>query len=236
MTLWKRPRLAAMAISLALMTLLVSSNAWVAKSLVRSLEWQYLPLSPLPTAQAIVVLGGATKSPAPPRVTVDVNEAGDRILYAAQLYRQNKAPLIIVTGGRIDWSGSSSPESVDMADVLTSIGIPSQGIIQEPEALNTYENAVNVKQILTARGINKVLLVTSAMHMPRSVQIFQAQGMDVIPAPTDFQVTKNEMAAITRTPKAAILNLFPDVNNLQLFTTALKEYIGIWVYGWRGWL
>ncbi len=236
MTLWKRPRLAAMAISLALMTLLVSSNAWVAKSLARSLEWQYLPLSPLPTAQAIVVLGGATKSPDPPRVTVDVNEAGDRILYAAQLYRQNKAPLIIVTGGRIDWSGSSSPESVDMADVLTSIGIPSQGIIQEPEALNTYENAVNVKQILTARGINKVLLVTSAMHMPRSVQIFQAQGMDVIPAPTDFQVTKNEMAAITRTPKAAILNLFPDVNNLRLFTTALKEYIGIWVYGWRGWL
>lgn len=235
-TLWKRPTLAAMAISLTLIILLVSSNAWVAKSVVRSLEWQYLPTSPVPTAQAIVVLGGATSSPDPPRVTVDLKEAGDRIIYAAQLYRQNKAPMIIVTGGRIDWSGNSSPESVHMADVLTSIGIPSEAIIQEPEALNTYENAVNVQQILTARGISKVLLVTSAMHMPRSVQIFQRQGIDVIPAPTDFQVSENEMAAMTRTPKAAILNLLPDVVNLRLFTSAIKEYLGIWVYGWRGWL
>ncbi|MDB9357572.1 ElyC/SanA/YdcF family protein, partial [Nodularia spumigena CS-587/03] len=104
-TLWKRPRIAAAAISLALSLLLICSNGWVAKSLVRSLEWQYLPPNPVPNAEAIVVLGGATKSAYPPRPTVDLNESGDRVIYAAQLYRQNKAPLIILSGGRIDWRG-----------------------------------------------------------------------------------------------------------------------------------
>jgi uncharacterized SAM-binding protein YcdF (DUF218 family) len=235
-TLWKRPRIAAIAISLALTLLLVCSNAWVAKSLVRSLEWQYLPPNPVPNAEAIVVLGGATKSAYPPRPTVDLSETGDRVIYAAQLYRQNKAPIIILSGGRIDWRGGGESESADMANVLTSIGIPSEVIVQEPDSLNTYQNAVNVKKILESRGIGQVLLVTSAMHMPRSIQIFQRQGINAIAAPTDFLVSQGELQELSSTPKAAILNLLPDSNNLQQFTSALKEYIGSFVYSWRGWL
>lgn len=89
--LWKRPRTAAFFIVLSLVVLLVSSNSWVARSLVRSLEWQNIP-GGIPNAEAIVVLGGATKSAFPPRPTVDLNEAGDRVLYAAQLYLQKKHP------------------------------------------------------------------------------------------------------------------------------------------------
>ncbi|YAF98865.1 MAG: YdcF family protein [Nodularia sp. CChRGM 3473] len=235
-TLRKRPRTAAIAISLALTLLLFCSNSWVAKSLVRSLEWQYLPPNPMPNAEAIVVLGGATKSAFPPRPTVDLSEAGDRVIYAAQLYRQKKAPIIILSGGRIDWRGGGSPESADMADVLTSIGIPSEAMIQEPDSLNTYENAVNVKKILASRGISQILLVTSAMHMPRSLKIFQRQGIKAIAAPTDFLVSQGELQEIRSTPKAAILNLLPDTNNLHQFTSALKEYIGSLVYRLRGWL
>ena len=55
-----------LAISLSLTLLLVCSNAWVAKSLVRSLEWQNIPPAQIPNAEAIVVLGGATKSALPP--------------------------------------------------------------------------------------------------------------------------------------------------------------------------
>jgi uncharacterized SAM-binding protein YcdF (DUF218 family) len=236
LTLWKRPRTAAIAIALALTILLFCSNAWVAKSLVRSLEWQNFPLNPIPNAEAIVVLGGATKSPFPPRPTVDLSEAGDRVIYAAQLYRQKKANIIILSGGRIDWRGKGSPESADMADVLTSIGIPSEALVQEPDSLNTYQNAVNVKKILESRGIHRVLLVTSAMHMPRSLKIFQRQGIDVIPAPTDFLVSQGELQEIIGTPKGAILNLLPDTDNLHQFTNALKEYIGSFVYRLRGWL
>ncbi|MEH2089907.1 YdcF family protein [Nostoc sp.] len=235
-TLWKRPRTAAIAIAFSLTLLLFCSNAWIAKSLVRSLEWQNLPPAQITNAEAIVVLGGATKSAFPPRPTVDLSEAGDRVIYAAQLYRQKKAPIIILSGGRIDWRGSGSPESADMATILTSIGIPSEAIVQEPDSFNTYQNAVNVRKILLSRGINKVLLVTSAMHMPRSLQIFQRQGINAIPAPTDFLVSEGELQELGSTPKAAILNLLPDTDNLHQFTTALKEYIGSFVYRLRGWL
>lgn len=235
-TLWKRPRIATIAISWSLILLLLSGNAWVAKSLVRSLEWQNIPSAQLPTAEAIVVLGGATKSAFPPRPTVDLSEQGDRVIYAAQLYRQKKAPIIILSGGRIDWRGSGSPESADMADILTSIGIPSTALIQEPDSLNTYQNAVNVKKILESRGIRQILLVTSALHMPRSLKIFQRQGIDAIPAPTDFLVTQGELQELTSSPKAAILNLLPNTDNLHQFTSALKEYIGSFVYWIRGWV
>jgi uncharacterized SAM-binding protein YcdF (DUF218 family) len=235
-TLRKRPRIATIAISLSLTVLLVCSNAWVAKSLVRSLEWQNIPATQIPSAEAIIVLGGATKSATWPRPTVDLSEAGDRVIYAAQLYFQKKAPIIILSGGRIDWRGSGSPESADMATILTSIGVPAAAIIQEPDSLNTHDNAVNVRKILKARQIKKVLLITSATHMPRSVKIFQRQGIDVIPTPTDFLVSQGEIQELTNTPKAAILNLLPDSKNLDQFTSALKEYIGSFIYGLRGWL
>jgi len=84
-------------------------------SVVRSLEWQNLPLAQIPVAEAIVVLGGATKSAFFPRPTVDLSESGDaygglrlRVIYAAQLYRQKRAPIIILSGGRIDWRGGGS--------------------------------------------------------------------------------------------------------------------------------
>ncbi|NJM71274.1 MAG: YdcF family protein [Scytonema sp. RU_4_4] len=234
--LWKRPRTAAGAIALALILLLSSSSGWVSRLLVQSLEWQNLPLAEIPTAEAIVVLGGATKSALPPRPFVDLNEAGDRVIYAAQLYRQKKAPIIILSGGRIDWKGGGPSEAADMATILTSIGIPKEAIVQEPDSLNTYQNAVNVKKLLKSRGIRRVLLVTSAIHMPRSLLIFKHQGIDVIPTPADFLISQGELQELSSTPKAALLNILPDANNLHLFTSALKEYVGILAYRLRGWL
>ena len=235
-TLRKRPRIATIAISLSLAILLLCGNAWVAKYMVRSLEWQNIPSSQIPKAEAIVVLGGGTKSATWPRPTVDLGEAGDRIIYAAQLYFQKKAPIIILSAGRIDWRGSGSPESADMATILTSIGVPSEVIIQEPDSLNTYQNAVNVRKILAERQIKKVLLITSAMHTPRALKIFQRQGIDVIPTPTDFLVSQDDLQELTNTPKSAILNLLPDTDNLHQFTVALKEYLGIFIYWLRGWI
>ncbi len=52
---------------------------------------------------------------------------------------KKKAPLIILSGGRIDWRGGGPPESADMAAILISLGIPPEVIIEEPNSLNTYE-------------------------------------------------------------------------------------------------
>lgn len=235
--LWKQPRIAAGAIGLALLILLVSSNSWVSQSLVRSLEWQNIPNGELPKATAIVVLGGGTKAPIPPRPWVDVSEAGDRILYGALLYRQEKAPWLILSGGRIQWDGKQPPESADMAEIAAAMGVPESAILQDPTSLNTYQNAVNVRHILQEKKLTgKVLLVTSALHMPRSLRVFQRQGIEAIAAPTDFWVSQQDVNPSKTTIQASILGLIPDTQSLQKFTQALKEYIGIVVYRLRGWL
>jgi len=108
--------------------------------------------------------------------------------------------------------------------------------LQDPSSLNTYQNAVNVRQIMKERDIQRVLLVTSAMHMPRSLRIFQRQGIEAIPAPTDFLVTKQEIEEPNNSPQATLLSLLPDADRLQNTTRVLKEYIGTVVYRLRGWL
>ncbi|MGB7443076.1 MAG: YdcF family protein [Coleofasciculaceae cyanobacterium] len=233
---WQRPRWVAVPVVMALTTLLLSSNSWVANGLVRSLEWQNIPATELPEAEAIVILGGATRPAFPPRPAVDLNEQGDRVLYGAQLYRQGKAPLVIASGGRIAWRGGGSSEAIDMTEILTTLGVPRSAIAQDPTSLNTYQNAVNVRQVLQERGINQVLLVTSAMHMPRSIKIFQRQGIEVIPAPTDFLVTQQEIEEPNSSTQATLLSLLPDADRLEMTTRALKEYLGTVVYRLRGWL
>lgn len=58
----------------------------------------------------------------------------------------------------------------------------------------------------------------------------------MIPAPTDFLVSEGEIQELGNTPKAAILNLIPNTNNLHQFTITLKEYLGMLIYRLRGWI
>nr|MCU0536843.1 YdcF family protein [Hydrococcus sp. Prado102] len=231
---WKQLSWSQLPIALALIVLLVSSNGWTQNFLVRSLEGQNIPIE-LPNADAIVLLGGATKSATKPRPMVDVSEQGDRVLYAAKLYLEKKAPIIIASGGRIDWNSAGQPEAADMAQLLEMMGVPKDAIVQEPDSLNTYQNAVNVKKILDEKGIQKILLVTSALHMPRSLLIFQRQKIEAIAAPTDFLVSEPEMEIPSSSLGAIVLNLLPDSGRLEITTKVIKEYIGTIIYRLKGW-
>jgi uncharacterized SAM-binding protein YcdF (DUF218 family) len=233
--LWKYPRWAVFPIALALLILLISSNGIVANNLLKSLEWQYIP-SEIPTADSIVILGGATRTPAKPRQMVDLTEQGDRIIYGGKLYLEGKAPLIIAAGGRAKWRGGGNPESQDMVELLSLMGIPSEVIIQEPLSLNTYENAVNVGKILQEKNLKKIILVTSALHMPRASAIFKHQGIEIIPAPTDFLISEQEINEINDNTEAFVLNMLPDSIALDQTTKVLKEYIGTLIYWLKGWL
>ena len=219
-------------LSLALAILLLSSNVIFSNWLLRSLEWQYLPTGELPQAEAIVVLGGGTKPRIAPRPWYEVGEAGDRILYGSWLYKQGKARLLLVSGGRADWYGDGgNPESEDMAAIAEAMGVPRSAILQEPDSLNTRENAVNTKRILSKQGINKILLATSALHMPRSMAIFRKLGFEAIAAPTDFFVVQNENSK----GWGILLDLLPNADALKNTTNAIKEYIGLLVYQMSGW-
>jgi len=225
-------------IILALAILWLSSTTGVSNLMARSLEWRYKPLEEIPTGEAIVLLGGGTEPAIYPRPGVEINGAGDRVLYAAQLYKDGKAPIILLSGGEITWlnDGSATPAE-DMAKILSSIGVPSEAMIIEDRSRNTYENALYAKELLGEKGINKILLVTSAMHMPRSVALFEAQDFEVTPLPVDYSVVENQSAEsqdsifITK-----ILNIIPNASNLALTTNALKEYLGTFIYQLQGWL
>lgn len=234
---YKRRRVQQICIGLALALLLIFSNEWVAHRLVSSLEWQYLPSGELPQAQAIVLLGGGTRPHLPPRPMSEMNEAGDRIGFAAKLYREGKGPFIVVSGGFIEFFGSTVPESDAMKELLMAQGVPEEAIVLESRSRNTYENALYVREIADELGFNQILLVTSGLHMPRSVAIFQKQGFEVIPAPVDFLATWGEEG---RTAEVGVdgwlLKVFPNSERLDFSTRALREYIGIFVYWLRGWL
>lgn len=234
--LWRRSRWTALPLVLSLVLLLAGGNGWVNEWLVRSLEFQNLPLTTIPKADAIVILGGCTKPASPPRPWVEVSEEGDRVLYAAKLYREGKASRVILSGGRIDWKGGGPPESDDMAQLIETMGVPKTALLQDPTSLNTYENAVNVKQIMNTQGIRRILLVTSAMHMPRSLLIFKHLGIDAIAAPTDFNTTEGDWRELQTNRAAIVLNLLPDSDRLHQTTRALKEYLGLVVYRLKGWL
>ncbi len=233
---WKKSRLTPAFISAALMILFLSGNTWVSNGLAQSLEWQNIPKGELPTADAIVVLGGGIRSKAYPRPDVDFSEAGDRVWYGASLYRAGKAPKVIVSGGRIAWKGGGKPESEDLANLLVTMGVPKVDIISEGESMNTRDNGVYVQKILKANNFKTILLVTSAMHMPRSMAIFKHLGIKAIAAPTDYRVSQLELDEQNLQTESMILSLMPDEEHLAVTTSAIREYIGMLVYKVKDWL
>ncbi|GAP21026.1 YdcF family protein [Leptolinea tardivitalis] len=234
----KHQKISKTLIILSGLILFLSGNRWVSYSLARSLEWKYLPQQAPISAPAIVVLGGGTESSYPPRTAVEVNSAGDRMIHAADLYHAGAAPLIVLSGGNIDWMDSvdKSP-AADMQQIMIKLGVPESAILLQPKSQNTHEDAVYCAELLKARGINRIILVTTAMHMPRSVPLFEKQGLIVIPSPADFTITEDGWQR-TFSPnfETLLTNILPNSSSLGLTTTVLKEYLGLVSYHFQGWL
>src|SRR5439155_3141495 len=103
---------------------------------IRHLEGHYLAPEPIPQADCILVLSEGRLSRVPPLPTIELDEDGDRVLYAAHLYRQGKAPIVVCTGGT-----GARTAAEDMADLLEDLGVPKAAIMKETKARNTREHA-----------------------------------------------------------------------------------------------
>ncbi len=179
-----------------------------------------------PTADAVVVLGGAISPAQLPRVYADLNSSGDRVLFAARLYRARRSGTVLVSGGVIPWTGHTTSEAEAMKSLLVEWGVHESAIGTEVKSRNTAENAAGIRRLYP--NLRKILLVTSAMHMPRAEAVFGRAGFEVIPAPTDFQVLSDR-------PFTAF-ELLPDAHALALTSDAIKEYLGMLYYRLRGWV
>ena len=220
------PRLGASMSVIGLGWLLLWSLPVPSSILGRSLE-QAFPQqaeTELPKADAIVVLGGGVSRNS---WGIDLKSAADRVWFGARLYRAGRAPLVLLSGGSLEELGYTWPEAPAMATFLRDLGVPESAMLLESESRTTRENAVYSENLLRARGIRRVLLVTSALHMPRALATFRKLGIDAIPAPTDFEAE----------PPSGfwLLRWLPDTESLDRSSRAMKEYLGIWVYRLRGW-
>jgi len=228
---WKKRKLARVFIIAALLVLFLAGNRWVSMSLVHSLESQYQPMTTQTRGDVLVVLGGGTETPQYPRQMVELNGAGDRVTYAFWLYKQQAAPKIILSGGSIEWQGkrSTSPAE-DMSSLLALMGVPPADMIIQSESLNTEEDARFSSQIIREEGFSRIILVTSALHLPRSVQLFKKEGIEVIPAPVDFTVSDQEWKDLFSWQwENVLINILPTASSLKSTTSSMKEYIGMFV-------
>jgi len=228
---WKRRRLSFRLLVISIALLLIFGSGLVATALARSLESQSRDSGlNVPPAQAIVVLGGAIHMPGGIHHQTGLIDASDRLLAAFRLYRAGKAPLIFCSGGNNPLAGyaGQTAESVWFARLLEEWDVPSAAIEVESGSINTHENAVRTYQALAPRGIRRILLVTSAMHMPRAAGAFRKVGFDVIAAPADFHSGWRE--------PGILIQCLPSASNLGNSEAALHEWLGIAVYRLHGWI
>ncbi len=192
-------------------------------------EWSMHPRSsPVqPSGRtAIIVLGGGTEHTGPHRLLRPEGESIEKIALAANVYKglvaampsvsplaraSAKPPLVIVSGGDPEHHGAA--EADVYAPALIELGIPAADVIAENRSLNTYQNAERVAPLLTGQHVDRLILITTAMHMRRSILDFARFGMQVEPL------------APPLTPGR--ISLWPDVENLKRAGAALHEIVGI---------
>jgi len=219
-----------------LLILSLLGNRWISLILASHLERRYsIGSGSPPRADAIVVLAAEVESTGLPGMGLYVNNAtANRLFYGAKLYRQGLAPVVILSGGRPPGCEAFPPESKLMAELIQTMGVPSSATIEETRSRDTYENAIGVQQILSLHRLYSILLVTSAIHMPRSMAIFQHLGVQAFPAPADFRANSERWAESGGNWENVLANCFPAADNLELSTVVLHEYLGLAAYKFLG--
>jgi uncharacterized SAM-binding protein YcdF (DUF218 family) len=128
----------------------------------------------------------------------------------------------VVAAGNQPESEGQQIEAHAIAEMLVVLGVPRTAMRLEPASRNTFENAANAKTILDRLGVHRILLVTSAEHMPRAVKTFAkvwaGAPLELVPASTDVTVVESGHFSLT--------SCLPAVGALLNVTKSLKEYAG----------
>ena len=164
-----------------------------------------------------VLLGGFSKSTQ--HGALAVNERGDRLIQTIHLFKTGVIKKILVSGGSGKLIGNESIEADYVSKYLKQIGIPDSSIIVENRSKNTIENArYSAELIREYKPGAKILVITSAWHIPRSKMIFnKAFNQELAYYPTDY-IGKE---------KYDISDYYmPNADALSYWQFILKEWVG----------
>jgi uncharacterized SAM-binding protein YcdF (DUF218 family) len=198
--------------------LIVSSLPVFSNKLMSCLESDYSLSSAasVKTADAIVVLSGMVRTiKGANGLVYEWGEASDRIFAGIDLIKEKKAPVLILTGGKLPWS-LGKPEGLHLRDISMKFGVPSEIILLTEIVQNTDQEAKAVAKLIKKEKPN-IILVTSAFHMSRAKRVFEAAGITVSPFPVDFLSGAHE---------TTILGFIPSAGAFQQTSFFFREVIG----------
>jgi len=223
---WQR-RWARKLLLITVLVIFALHSGLVSYALRYPLESRYPPLidpARVGSYDAIVVLTGGSIPVGGLIPFPSINEAMFRRLDEAwRLYRIQPKP-IIVSGGHVNPFTAAREENKIAREFLIRWGVSRNDVIGEERSRDTFESAVETEKVLKKHGWHRYLLVTSAMHMPRSMLVFGERAPEPIAAPGDFTVGRLEL-----TP----LDFFPNESAAPKMYAMIHEYIGLLNYYWR---
>jgi uncharacterized SAM-binding protein YcdF (DUF218 family) len=210
--------------------LLLSSQAG-AGTLARTLTGGYRPIASAAEARGarvVVLLGsGSINMRASGRQLSSVSfEAGLRVLEAARLFELLDGPFVIASGGVTERDAAAAPEAVALQRALVAVGVRADRILLEAESKNTRDEVVIVKRMLAERGLTDFVLVTSPLHMRRSMLAFEREGMHPIPSTSQLVSDRSNGSSL----------LLPSEVWLRVGDIVVYEWLARGYYWWRGWL
>ena len=144
----------------------------------------------------------------------------DRLIYTLQLYNQGIIKNIFISGGNGNLFNNNYKESETIKEFLIKNKIDSNDITIENQSRNTKENAINSAKLLDKK--NEYILITSAIHMRRSILCFENEGLKIIPFTVDnsMSYSSNKIEYILL-PRSRVLESWEDL---------IHEIIGYYVY------
>lgn len=146
----------------------------------------------------------------------------ERLDYALLLHRRTGLPVIL-SGGSV--KGDTRPLA-DLGGEWFEDRVGLKPLALETTSRDTWENAHKSAEILDRLGMERVLLVTHAFHMPRAMLSMRAARVDAVPAPFDFEHLPAEMR-----PPTAFIDWLPQPGYLGRSYLMLHEMAGLFWYG-----
>lgn len=222
-------RLGAAACGTAFTLLWIVCQPWLTDPLIGNLErpWLESTIDRAPDADAVVVLGGGWRSSRSDFASLDLTGCGDRLIAGFELCRRGKAKALVVGGDAPEPPPGMNPHSDQIRGWLHDWKISPAEFHTLGPVRTTRDEAVRTRELMNRQGWKSVLLVTSALHMRRSVAAFEKAGVPVHPVACDFQVL--------RFPQSSpVCKAFPDEEAFAMFTFWWHEQLGWLAYRFLG--